>query len=137
MQAFIDAAAPGWSVLRSRRPPPGGGPLFIATVELRDPCRESGEATACDRLPSLELPASEVAIRIETAREILAPASLVTASPVGNDLVVNGFRTKLVRFVVGGSCFASAADETVTVVIRRSETGSAGRRSSPAYAVPA
>jgi len=114
MQAFIDAAPPGWSVMRARVPPPGGGRVFIASVELPDPCRGVGQSITCDCLPSMVLPPGGV-IR-DSARDLLAPTSPVAPPLSGDDLVVNGYRTKLVR-VIGGACSAIGANETVTIVI--------------------
>lgn len=116
MQAFFDAVPPGWAAVRSRVPPPGGGPFFIASVQLPDPCREVGQSITCDGLPPIMLPPESVVIRIDSARALLGPSSLVTPPPDGEDLLVNGYRTKVVR-VVGGRCAAIGADETVAIVI--------------------
>lgn len=116
IQAFVDAVPPGWTEVRTRVPPPGGGPLFIASVPLSDPCREVGASIRCDGLPSIELPPGGVLIRIDTRRELLIPSSLVTAPPGGEEVVINGYRTKLVR-VDGGACAPVRADRTLTIVV--------------------
>lgn len=115
-ESFIDAAPPGWSGVRTRVAPPGGGPVFISSVALPDPCREVGRSITCDRLPPIVLPPGGVVIRIDTARDLLGPTSLVTPPPLGDELVVNGYRTKLVRDP-GGECAAIGADETGTIVV--------------------
>lgn len=115
-QAFIDAVPPDWTAVRSRVPPLGGGPLFIASVPLPDPCREVGQSISCDGLPPIVLPPGGVLIRLDTARDVLGPSSLVTPPPEGEDLMLNGFRTKVVR-VAGGACAGVGADETLTVVV--------------------
>lgn len=115
-QAFIDAVPPDWTAVRSRVPPLGGGPFFITSVPLPDPCREIGESITCDRLPPIVLPHAGVVIRIDNARTLVGPSSLVTPPPEGDDLLLNGYRTKVVR-VAGGECEAIGADETVTIVV--------------------
>lgn len=116
MQSFVDAAEPDWAVVRSRVSPPGGEPLFIASIPLPDPCREVGDSITCDRLPPIVLPPGGIVIRIDTARSLLGPSSLVTPPPDGEDLQVNGYRTTLVR-VAGGACAAIGADETITILV--------------------
>ena len=56
IQAFLDAAPPGWTAVRTRVPPPGGGPVFLTSFPAPDPCREVGQSITCDGLPPIMLP---------------------------------------------------------------------------------
>lgn len=114
----VAAHAPtGFSVYSTTETVPEGGPIWVSNVALPDPCAPQGGSPNCREWPPIRLPVDGVVMAF-AADKVMLPIPLATA-PVeqGTDLVVNGFRTRLLRSAPTEDCALMGGDESVGVVI--------------------
>lgn len=118
-QAVAANAPAGWLSYETKLPIfiPYGGPIFLANQPFPDPCAGSTQQNVqCIGFPPpVPLEPGGVTVGFIYQRQMMDVAFPAPAGP-GDVIVLNGFRTKIVRDVPG-TCGSVGAEETVTILI--------------------